>query len=262
MKTQVTLFLTIVLLSTLMSSCFTDIIVVGNNETTEEERTITDFKRVSSMGCFNVYYAYASAPSVTVKAESNLLPYIETIVVGSELRISNSFSVSLHPRAPIEVYVYGPYVDQIQLSGSGIISTDTIVGEELSLRVSGSGDIETIFIGDDFEAKISGSGKMFLYAECNNSNIEVSGSGRVKVEGSAISSFYRISGSGKVSAYDFPVENATANISGSGNLYLNVDEEINGFISGSGNIFYIGNPDINCNISGSGRVVNQNSSYN
>ncbi len=262
MKTQFTLFLTALLLSTIMSSCFTDIVVVGNNETIDEERTITDFKRVSSMGSFNVYYAYASAPSVTVKAESNLLPYIETIVVGNELRISNSFSVSLHPRNPIEVFVYGPYVDQIHLSGSGIISTDTIVGDDLSLKVSGSGDIETYFIGDNFDAKISGSGKMFLFTECNNSNIEVSGSGRVKVEGAAINSFYRISGSGKVSAYDFPVENATANISGSGSLYLNVSEEIDGFISGSGNIFYIGNPDVNCSISGSGRVINQNSNYN
>ena len=53
----------------------------------------------------------------------------------------------------------------------------------------------------------------------------------------------RISGSGKVKAEDLQVNDFEARISGSGNVYISVIEEITANISGSGSVYYAGDPD-------------------
>jgi hypothetical protein len=259
MKTQMKLFLIVVLLIPFLSSCFPDVMIVGNRDFVEETREVLPFKRISSSGSFYIYYEYSDTAEVTVVAESNILPYIETLTVGNELRIRSQFNVNLMPKQTIEVYVKGPYVDQITLSGSGAIVTDTIYSKDLLLRISGSGNIESAFIGRNFVGSISGSGNMHLYSECDNLSIDVSGSGKINLKGSGEYAQYRISGSGRIDGYSFPVEEANVFVSGSGTLFLNVSKELTGTFSGSGNLYYIGNPSMKVSVSGSGRIINDNS---
>jgi hypothetical protein len=254
MRTQINVLLLAVLFIPLFNSCIPDVFISGNHEIVEEERIIPTFKRISSSGSFNIYYEYASEPSLLLVGESNILEYIETYVSGNELKITTPFNVSLNPREVIEVFVKGPYPDEIKLSGSGLIYTDTIFNDYLSLKISGSGDIDSKFVGETFESTISGSGRMFLYADCKRMETLLSGSGRIEAEGYADDARYTITGSGKIMALDLEAEEARVLISGSGDLYLNVFDELTGTISGSGNIYYIGRPSVNVTITGSGRV--------
>lgn len=257
MKTQLKVFIFAILFIPFLSSCIYNSIE-GNGEIVEETREIPEFSKISSSGSFNIYYEYDSISEVKVVSESNIIMYVETAVFNDELVISTPFHVNIRPNETIEVYVKGPEISKMHLSGSGLISTDTISSDLLELSVSGSGDIETYFTGKDLVSKISGSGNMFLYADCKTLETGVSGSGKINIEGKATSAYHSISGSGRMMAYDFTVEEAEIHISGSGELYLNVTELLTAYISGSGNIHYIGDCELDTHNSGSGRLINEN----
>jgi hypothetical protein len=258
MKTNFKSILIILAVALTLSSCFNHVFEYGNGIVTEETRSIPEFTSISSGGPYHIYFEYADTPSVLISCESNLIEYIETAVFDGELKIRTPNFVSIRPRKDIEVYVYGPYVEKIHLSGSGLIYSDSINADNLSLSVSGSGKVETAFFGKNLDISISGSGEIDLYAECDYNEIKISGTGKVFLEGYADRSYYAISGSGKFYGYDFPVNECEVKISGSGDLYLNVAEQLTATISGSGNIHYIGNPQISTNISGSGKLYNEN----
>jgi hypothetical protein len=259
MKTLLKHIVPAILIILFINSCIPDVIVTGNKEYVEDERTIPEFEKIHSSGSYYVFFEYADEPGIKLIGESNILPYIETYVSGSTLQISTPYNVSIHPHAPIEVYVKGPYVDNIKLSGSGeITTTDTINGESLSIDISGSGDIDAAFIGDNFNTNISGSGYINFYTECKNLSAKISGSGKIEATGTASYSEYNISGSGKIMALDCESLEASAHISGSGDMYIDVINSLTGSISGSGNIYYTGSPDINVNTSGSGSIRRYN----
>ena len=258
MNTKVFTLILILTVSVFLTGCFHDFFVDGNGDVMEELRTVPDFNQISSSGSFDIYYEYAEEIEVKVSCESNLMMYIETVVYNDELKIRTPYNVSIRPHEPIEVYVKGPYVNSIHLSGSGLIHTDTIYSDQLDLGTSGSGRIETSFIGGDLSTSISGSGEIHAYAECDYAEASISGSGKVYLDGWATKANYRISGSGQFYGYDFPVNELFINISGSGSLYVNAIDYLETSISGSGNVYYIGNPELKTNISGSGNIISQN----
>lgn len=258
MKTQIKILILLVFTAFFLNSCFFDVFEEGNGDVVEETRNIPDFTEISSSGSFYVYYEYAEESEVTVSCESNLMRYIETAVFDNELKIRTPNTVNLRPHETIEVYVKGPYVDRLHLSGSGLISTDAIESDLLDISLSGSGNIETTFYGKDFYSKTTGSGKIKAHIECDYAEIVITGSGDAYLDGIADDTKYRISGSGKVWASDLENLTSEISISGSGDLYLYILEYFDVHISGSGDIHYYGNPDYDSSISGSGRIISEN----
>jgi hypothetical protein len=232
--------------------------VEGNGELEEEIRTVPKFTQLASSDNFHVFYEYSNTTEVVVSCESNLMFYIETVVLNDQLRIKTPNNVKLQTNETIEIYVKSPYLDKISLSGSGLIVTDLIEATQLDINVSGSGNVETSFYGESFESKISGSGTIQIYSECNTTESIISGSGRLLIDGFANTASFKLSGSGRIEAYNFPLKILNSTLSGSGKIYVNVSTIINANISGSGEVHYIDYPLINSNISGSGRIVSKN----
>lgn len=258
MKTSISLILLTVLFSSTFTSCFYDMWVEGNGEIVEVERTVPEFEKIASSGSFDIYFELGDETGVTLSGESNLLPYIETVVVDNELKIRTPINVNIRPHETIEVHITSPYVEEIALSGSGLIHTGEIDLDQLKLETSGSGVIETTFLGEDLEIDLSGSGVIDIFAECDYTEVNISGSGKVYLEGSANDARYDISGSGNFMGFDFAVNQLEIDISGSGNMEVWVIDELYIDISGSGNIYYIGSPNISTNISGSGHLYDEN----
>lgn len=258
MQTKIKILIIPILFLFTLNSCFYDMWVEGDGEVTEEVRTVPEFVSIHSSGSFNIYYEYAEDPEVIVSCESNLLMYVETFVQEGELKIRTPYNVNIRPHHTIEVFVKGPYVDEITLSGSGLIHTEEIYSDYLQLKTSGSGHIETTFYGKELKTILSGSGIIDTYAECDYLEAIISGSGRVNLEGTSERAYYKISGSGKFDGYDFPVNDLEILISGSGSMYVNVEESLSGKISGSGNIYYLGTPAINITTTGSGNIISEN----
>jgi len=127
------------------------------------------------------------------------------------------------------------------------------------VTLSGSGIIKTgSFMSDDFRVTLSGSGDIDTQISTETLKANVSGSGNIFIEGDAFESEFVISGSGKIKSYNLEQSICMAAISGSGDMYVNVSETIDARISGSGRVYYINYPIVHTSISGSGGVVDKN----
>ena len=216
-----------------------DIFVEVNKDLLKESRKVPGFEAIASSGDFKVTVKPGDSYSVEVKAESNLLSYIETVVVDNTLKIRTRGVHSLLQNYPIEVFINTPVLKGLFLSGSGTITTGHFISDEFSIVISGSGDIDTKINTGFMKAKISGSGNIFL-------------------EGDAKVGRFLISGSGKIKSYQTQQRNCEAVIFGSGSIYVNTLETIDARISGSGRVLYINHPIISKSIYGSGDVLDMN----
>jgi hypothetical protein len=227
----------------------------GNGQITTEERQLVSFNQIENSGTFNVYIKQDSVFTATVEAESNLVPYVRTIVNGNKLEIDTR--ENLRENYPINVFVTSPTVQNVELSGSGYVLMDSIDSDYLEIVLSGSGQMNGYSVTNSLTAKISGSGNINLESYTNTSDVRISGSGDINLTGESVSGTFTISGSGQINSYSFTQDECYAKISGSGNMYLNVVDYLDVIISGSGNIYYIGNPSISVSITGSGQLIKQ-----
>lgn len=223
----------------LTQGCIEDFTIRGNGIEASESRITANFYEVQSEGEFDVHITPGNRHKITVIAESNILPYIETDTQGGKLRLHIRGIHHIKNQLPMEVFITTPDLHGIVLSGSGSVSTGFFVADDFDVLVSGSGIVETAVDALSVDALVSGSGSLYLSG----------------VSGSAD---YSVSGSGKIDAYDLAVLDCEAHISGSGNVFTQVEKSLKATISGSGSIYYFGSPDLEMYVSGSGRVIREN----
>ena len=241
MKTMKHLFFSAaVLLLFSTTGCIDDFTIRGNGIPATEGRITAAFDEVKSEGAFDVHITSGDEFDVVVRAETNILPYIEThVTANGKLRIFIQGLHNVRNQLPMEVFITTPYLEGITQSGSGIITTDYFVSDHFNATVSGSGIIRTAVDAASVDAVISGSGQLIISGEANNADLLVSGSGRIN-------------------AYDLILKNCEGRISGSGNMWIYFEHFLDASISGSGSIFYAGDPAVETHISGSGRIIREN----
>ena len=211
--------------------------ITGNGDVLTETRNEKDFKGVEASVPGEIHITRGQTFNVSVKAEENLLPYLETEVKNGSLHVY--FSRSVRDVDHLEVEITMPELKNIQLSGSAELHTHgNFTGGTLNLGVSGSGEMNL----DDFG---------YEYVAAN-----VSGSGKIQIEGAGAEELdANLSGSGMIDAVQFPVKRAEVHVSGSGNIKLTASEKLIAHVSGSGHVRYEGDPAVEKHISGSGSVT-------
>ena len=216
-----------------------DLFPEGNKVLRKEAREASGFDQIVSSGDFKVLVKCGDTYSVEVKAESNLLPYIETEVVDHLLIIKTRGIRTLLQNQPIEVFITTPVLKALFLSGSGMIKTGRFVNDQFRIMLSGSGYIDTNINTELIKTVVSGSGNIFL-------------------DGVAKVGRFAICGSGRIKSYQTQQRNCEAVILGSGKIFLNTLETIDARITGSGRVLYINHPIVSKSIYGSGEVFNDN----
>lgn len=212
--------------------------VDGNGVLKKETRSVSGYTGISSSGSWDVMVAYGESNTISIEGDENLLDYIETKVEDGVLKI-RSQNVNLRSRNKITVYVSLTKLSSVTLSGSG-----SIIGEG---NYSSEGKTEF---------KTSGSGRIQMgFGKLDKVYARVSGSGNIKLKGTANSVETHISGSGGADCRNVISDDATVQISGSGNVQVNANRRIEARISGSGNATYYGAArDVSTHVSGSGRL--------
>ncbi|MEM6770832.1 MAG: DUF2807 domain-containing protein, partial [Bacteroidota bacterium] len=123
--------------------------VRGNGEVTTEQRDVKSFDGIKVCCSIKVEVTQGSSASVTVEAESNILPYVKTDVMGGYLQVGFTGKASINSTKPIIVKVTAPSLEYIGASSSSkVVSTSTFSGDELELDASSSGKIYFNFSGD------------------------------------------------------------------------------------------------------------------
>ena len=215
--------------------------IKGNGQVKKETREVSAFTSLSSGGAMDVQIAYGNSNSISVEADENLLPYIETSVQDGRLTIRSKKNVNLKPRSKMVVHVSMTQITSLQQSGSGNINGEGAFKNDgkTDISISGSGNIKLSFDSfKDLELSTAGSGNMDLKGGSTN-NIEA-----------------KISGSGNIDCLSISSNNVDVKISGSGNVKVYANNSIDAKISGSGNVFYKGKAqNIQSKVAGSGKVI-------
>ncbi|MFG6469215.1 head GIN domain-containing protein [Roseateles sp. BYS87W] len=214
--------------------------VEGNGDITAEARDLRGFDAVSMAGGFQVVVRQGAATKVEVKADRNLLPYLETRVVEG----SNGRTLQIEPRKGVQfrtgttpvITLEMPSLRAVAVAGSGSIRVESMKTGRVDAAIAGSGDIR------------------FTQLEAERLAMKISGSGDIVASGRATTAAVTIAGSGDVKAAELRADEVKVNIAGSGDAQVHATQRLSVSIAGSGDVRYAGDPEINSSITGGGKV--------
>ncbi|PQJ23189.1 head GIN domain-containing protein [Tenacibaculum sp. SG-28] len=215
--------------------------VKGNGNLIKEKRNVEGFEAISLEGSFDVKLVSGNVGEITVAAEENLLPYIETYVRRNNLILKFKDNTNIRATEDITIVVPFNSLDAISLGGSGNIeSFKAITSNSIAISIGGSGNIKAIVDAKEISTAIGGSGNIILKGKTETLDCAIAGSGNIK-------------------AYDLETDKVNASIAGSGDILTYVNKILKASVIGSGSIYYKGKPEkIDSNSLGSGDVINRN----
>lgn len=195
-----------------------------------ETRKVKDFIQMRLEGAVAVYYSQGESVSVKVKAPSERMKDVKTVVDGKTLVVSlkgnNNNVWSLFGKKnnsdAIEVYVTSPDLVGISLHGSGDFSCrgkfDT---DKMSIVLRGSGDITfSDIICDDIRTELVGSGDICLKkVDAITSEITLVGSGDISISQKNVrQTKVDLKGSGDIDVAFANCGTVDSNLRGSGDI--------------------------------------------
>lgn len=175
------------------------------------------FRQLKTEGCIDVNFVIFHENAIQVIADENIIDLIKIEYSGDKLTVGFKDNISFETQGLLQVNIVNPFLDKVELSGSG------------EINVKGLDQ-------DVFSAILSGSGNMDL-------------------AGTADSADVALHGSGNIDSMDLRACKLVANLHGSGNIEATATNAAHVKLYGSGNIKIYGNPPIqesNCN--GSGKI--------
>ncbi len=239
-------------LSLLAVGAFADM-VSGNGKVETERRSVPAFSSIS-VGGSGTLRVHRGARKLEIACDSNVLPYITTVVSGGELRIGLKPFTSLGNVTKMEFDVTIPELEGVSLSGSGNAYIDAFKGNSFEGALSGSGGIKAELEYRTVALKLSGSGGFDASVKAGRFDLVCSGSGGAYIKGKAEGAAIALSGSAELGARDFAASDAKIVASGSSRMEIRAARSLDVTLSGSGELRYWGNPSVSTRVSGSGRV--------
>ncbi|MCB9283127.1 MAG: DUF2807 domain-containing protein [Lewinellaceae bacterium] len=186
----------------------------------------------------NIILRQGSEQLVEVEGQENIIDLLKLNVNNQTWDIK--FTDCVRNYEDLTFYITLPEIGYVSISGSGKVYGDNLFeGNDINLRISGSGDMDLALNYNKVDSRISGSGNVRLEGDCNKFDLD-------------------ISGSGDYHAFNMKAGKGDVNISGSGKAEVYVTDNLDIKITGSGDVYYIGNPYLDIKITGSGKVVDAN----
>lgn len=214
--------------------------ITGSGDVVSEVRDAGSFDAVSLTGGFNVLIRQGSSGKVEVKADKNLLAYLETKVVeggkGRTLEIGPKKGYNLAGSVNPSITLDMPALRAVAVSGSGSIKVEAMKTGAVDASIAGSGDIHLNAL------------------DAERLGMKVSGSGDIVASGRAATASVSIAGSGDVKAAGLAADEVKVSIAGSGDAQVQATKKLHVSIAGSGDVKYAGSPEITSSIAGSGKV--------
>src|SRR5687768_3181536 len=216
--TRAALFFVIVIIATLASPENGSAAekVRGSGVVRTEQRLVPHFTTVESACIANVVIERGEHDSITVEAEDNILPLIETKVANRKLTLTTKNNASISITKGISFRITARELSGVSISGRGRVVANKVDAKSFAVNISGSGGVE--------------------------------------LGGKAESLNVTIGGSGSVNSLRMPVRTADVEVTGSGKIFVHASERLVANIVGNGSVEYAGNPQVTKRITGTGRV--------
>lgn len=213
------LFLVVLAVALLASACQSVPIntIRGEGNVITQQRSVSGFSAIEVNVSAELEIRQGSQESLTIQAEENLMPYINSEVRGGRLVISVPNNVSLSPTERIRLTVGVSDLTVIDVHGMNNVTASDL-------------DLEALGINFD-------------------------GSGSTTLSGTVGRQSIAIRGEATIHNADLLSSEVNVEISGAGTVEVNAADALNVTVAGLGNIRYIGSPMISQNISGTGSVT-------
>ncbi len=189
-------------------------------------RSVTGFHAIEVSSAVDLYLSQGEEEALAVSAsDASDLEHMETIVESGvlKIRIVHTGGIRFNiGNKHFKAYVSFKSLDRLSASGSSDVYVDgAITGGALEIHLSGSSDFKGAVKVQDLTMHQSGSSDASITGEATNIHIELSGASDLK-------------------GYGLVVENCTARASGSSDIRLTVNKELNAQVSGSSDFYYKG----------------------
>jgi Putative auto-transporter adhesin, head GIN domain len=222
-------------------SIFLAAIVSGYSQNAAENRPVTGFHGVEVSGGIDLYLTSGSESVSVSAANEDIRSHIVTEVVNGVLRIhlQENWNTGLsNPK--MKAYVSVVKLNKLEASGGGdIFIQKEITTGDLSIVLSGGGDLE---------------GKL----NADNVSINQSGGSNVKLSGNVKELHVNASGGGNLEGFGLITDFASIHSSGGSNSQITVNKELRVVASGGGDVYYKGHAMVKeIKTSGGGSVIHK-----
>jgi hypothetical protein len=211
--------------------------VHGNGNITTQDRPVSDFKDIEVGGAAKVYVSQGDQHTVKVEVDENLQQFVEVIQEGNKIIVRQKDNFNLDPTGDLQIYVTSPVYNKIDVSGACDIIGQTLINnpEDLSMNISGAGDMKMEINAPHVAAEVSGSGNIDLKGETKSADLTLTGSGHAH-------------------CFELKTETTKIEISGAGSAQVYASVRLNAEVSGAGNVDYKGGASVDQHVSGAGSV--------
>ena len=228
----------ILLVFVLLSGCSYSMLI-GSGVLTNDTRDSSGFTAITLEDCGELDIVQGTVDSLTIQAEDNLMPFIESEVKDSRLTLGlrpNYQVNSIQNTLPVKYFVSVKNLNEVVLDGSGKIITHGISTGDLKVVEDGAGSIQL----DQLKAK-----ELTLY---------LNGKGTTQVSGQVDQQMVVVGGPGKYVGDNLDSSFASVDVDGSGAATVWVRDALNVLLNGSGSTHYFGHPTVHVDNIGDGVV--------
>jgi Putative auto-transporter adhesin, head GIN domain len=212
--------------------------ITGSGNVKTETREVSGFSGIGLSLPATVTVRQGSKEGLTIEADDNFLPFIETVVERGSLKIrTTERNVNFKGKGyKLNIIVDAINIDHLSIGGSGDIVADTLKSSKLKASIAGSGDMKLKSLtADSLKVSISGSGDFAGAGNVDDIEISIAGSGGVKAE-------------------RLKSKTSKVSIAGSGDTALWATDTLKVSIAGSGDIRYYGDATLTKSVAGSGSI--------
>jgi hypothetical protein len=175
--------------------------------------------------------------SITIQAEDNLLPLIQTNVTGGILKVGLAPGTSINPTKALRFQLTAKALDALTTNSTGSINSPALSAEQFKASINSSGNIELVGL----------SAKSIQVVIESNGNVKIN-------QGEVADQNIKISSSGNYNTPDLKSKTAKVTIDSSGDALIWVTDSLDVVINSSGSVKYYGNPAVKTQINSSGSV--------
>lgn len=210
--------------------------VAGSGNIVKQERSLSSFKRIDADLPAKIELRQGDVEAATVETDDNLQGLVETVVERGTLKIRSSKRNTYPETKTLRIVVFLKTLDEINLGGSGSVSSAKLNVQSLEISIGGATDLDLQHLqASDLKVHIGGSGKLIASGIVTKVHGSIGGSGRLLLD--------------KLESRDVDIS-----IGGSGVVQTWVKERLSVSIGGSGTVSYYGDPSVSQSIGGSGSV--------
>jgi putative autotransporter adhesin-like protein len=187
----------------------------GSGKPKTEARQVPAFTKLELQGALHADITAGAAQSVEISGDDNLVPLVTTEVKDQRLVIGTRKRVA--PKLELLARISAPALAAVSVSGSTAIKLRGVAGDTFDLDTSGSAEIVASGKTHKLRVDVSGSASIDAHElAAEDVTVVVSGSGEIEVAATGVLDV-QISGSGRVRYHGTPRELRKV-VSGSGTV--------------------------------------------